>query len=172
MSRTPGGSHEKPRGKQSAGILAFRYCDGRLEVLLVHPGGPFWAKKDDGAWTIPKGEFEADEEPLACARREFSEELGATLSNAADEFLSLGTVKQSGGKLVHAWAIPFDFDPAALRSNTFSLEWPPKSGRLREFPEVDRAAWYSIEAARAKILPSQAPFLDRLLATPGASPGG
>ncbi len=131
--------------------------------MLVHPGGPFWAKKDDGAWSIPKGEFTSEEEPLACARREFSEELGAPLTNALDEFLPLGTVRQAGGKLVHAWAVACDLDPAAIRSNSFSLEWPPNSGRIREFPEVDRAAWYSLDAARVKILASQLPFLDRLV---------
>lgn len=150
-------------GKQSAGILAFRHRDTRLEVLLVHPGGPFWAKKDDGAWSIPKGELASEEEPLACARREFAEELGAPLPNALEEFLPLGTVRQSGGKLVHAWAVAGDLDPAAIHSNSFTLEWPPRSGRMCEFPEIDRAAWYPVETARVKILVGQLPFLDRLL---------
>jgi predicted NUDIX family NTP pyrophosphohydrolase len=147
--------------KKSAGLLLFRERSNNLEVLLVHPGGPFWAKKDDGAWSIPKGEFGDGEDPLAAARREFEEELGAV---ADGEFISLDTVKQPGGKLVHAWGVRGDFDPSALRSNTFSMEWPPRSGRQREFPEVDRAGWFGIDAARTKILEGQAPLLDRLLA--------
>jgi predicted NUDIX family NTP pyrophosphohydrolase len=130
-------------------------------VLLVHPGGPFWAKKDDGAWSIPKGEFTDGEEPLAAARREFAEELGIA---PVGELMPLDFVKQTGGKLVFAWALRGDFDVIALQSNTFSMEWPPKSGKQREFPEVDKAAWFPIAAARAKILKGQEPFLDRLLA--------
>ena len=132
-----------------------------LEVLLVHPGGPFWAKKDDGAWSIPKGEFGDGEDPLAAARREFEEELGAMVDG---EFIPLDTVKQPGGKVVHAWAVRGDFDPSELKSNTFSMEWPPRSGRQREFPEVDRAEWFEMETARTKILGGQAPFLDQILA--------
>jgi predicted NUDIX family NTP pyrophosphohydrolase len=145
---------------QSAGLLLFRHKEGALEVLLAHPGGPFWAKKDDGAWSLPKGELEDGEEPLAAARREFQEETGASVDG---EFISLGAVKQSGGKVVHAWALRADFDPARLQSCAFQMEWPPKSGRQCEFPEIDRAAWFSIETARAKILKAQAAFLDRLL---------
>jgi len=145
---------------KSAGLLLFRQVGKGLEVLLVHPGGPFWARKDDGAWSIPKGEFEEPEDPLAAAIREFEEETGARPSG---EFIPLSPVKQAGGKLVSAWALRADFDPATLRSNTFSMEWPPRSGRLQEFPEVDRAAWFAIEDARQKILKGQAPFLDQLV---------
>jgi predicted NUDIX family NTP pyrophosphohydrolase len=145
---------------QSAGLLLFRGEAGELEVLLAHPGGPFWAKKDEGAWSLPKGELEDGEEPLAAARREFQEETGASVDG---EFIPLGAVKQSGGKVVHAWAIRADFDPARLQSCNFQLEWPPRSGRQCEFPEVDRAAWFSIETARVKILKAQAAFLGRLL---------
>jgi predicted NUDIX family NTP pyrophosphohydrolase len=153
--------------KKSAGLLAFREMDGVLEVFLVHPGGPFYARKDDGAWTIPKGEFEDGEAALDAARREFQEECGVA---PAGEFIPLDTIRQAGGKLVFAWAVRLDFDPATLRSNTFSLEWPPKSGRQVEFPEVDRAGWFTLPAARVKILQSQSPLLDRLagkLAPPG-----
>lgn len=146
--------------KKSAGLLLFRDVSGHLEVLLVHPGGPFWAKKDDGAWSIPKGEFEADEEALGAAKREFEEETGVACP--AGEIIQLTPVRQPSGKAVYAWAIKGDFDPAALKSNTFSMEWPPKSGRQQEFPEVDRAAWLSIEVARRKILKGQVPFLDQL----------
>ena len=145
---------------KSAGLLLFRQVGKGLEVLLVHPGGPFWARKDDGAWSIPKGEFEEPEDPLAAAIREFEEETGARPSG---EFIPLSPVKQAGGKLVSAWALRADFDPATLRSNTFSMEWPPRSGRLQEFPEVDRAAWFAIEDARQKILKGQGPFLDQLV---------
>lgn len=145
--------------RQSAGLLLLRESRGALEVLLVHPGGPFWARKDDGAWSIPKGEFDAGEEPLAAARREFAEETGTTV---AGEFIELQPVRQPSGKIVHAWAVRADFDPAQLRSNTFSIEWPPKSGQLREFPEVDRAAWFALDQARAKIQPGQLPLLDQL----------
>lgn len=145
--------------KTSAGLLLFREASGGLEVLLLHPGGPFWSRKDEGAWSIPKGEFEEGEDPLAAARREFEEETGAS---APGEALVLGALKQSGGKTVHAWAVRGDFDPALLRSNTFLLEWPPKSGRMQEFPEVDRAGWFPLDEARRKILKGQAGFLDRL----------
>ena len=151
--------------KQSAGLLLFRERGGQLEVLLVHPGGPFWSKKDDGAWSIPKGEFTSDEEPLAAARREFEEELGAAVEG---EFVPLGAVKQAGGKVVHAWAVRGGFDPTQLKSSPFSMEWPPRSGRQQDFPEVDRAEWFPVEAARTKILKGQAVFLDRLLDLPNA----
>ncbi len=129
-------------------------------MLLVHPGGPFWAKKDDGAWSIPKGEFSPGEEPLAAARREFEEEMGVSPSG---EFIPLKPLKQPSGKLVYAWALRSDFDPSTLKSNVFSIEWPPKSGRQQQFPEIDRAAWFGVETARLKILKGQGPFLDQLL---------
>jgi predicted NUDIX family NTP pyrophosphohydrolase len=147
--------------KKSAGLLLYRLGSEGLEVLLVHPGGPFWAKKDDGAWSIPKGEFADGEDPLAAARREFEEETGARPSG---EFIALSPIKQAGGKLVLAWAVPANFDPSTLRSNPFSMEWPPKSGKIRDFPEVDRAAWFPLEEARRKILKGQADFLDQLKA--------
>ena len=147
--------------KRSAGILLYRAPAGELEVLLVHPGGPFWARKDQGAWSIPKGEYEAGEDPRAGAAREFEEELGAPLP--ADELIDLGTVKQRGGKVVTAFAAEGDLDPAAVRSNTFEMEWPPRSGKLREFPEVDRAGWFDPAAAREKLVPAQAEFVDRLV---------
>jgi predicted NUDIX family NTP pyrophosphohydrolase len=146
--------------KKSAGLLLFRETIAGVEVLLVHPGGPFWARKDDGSWSIPKGEFADDEEPLAAAKREFEEEVGAP---PAGDFVPLDPVRQPSGKLVLAWAVRSDFDPSSLKSNTFSMEWPPKSGRQQEFPEVDRAAWFEVESARPKILKGQAPFLDQLL---------
>lgn len=145
--------------KQSAGLLLYRDRGGSVEVLLVHPGGPFWAKKDEGAWSIPKGEFNEGEDPLAAARREFEEELGAP---ASGEFISLGSIKQSGGKRVHAWAVHGEFDPTLLASNTFKMEWPPKSGREMEFPEVDRAEWFDLTSARKKILNGQVELIDRL----------
>jgi predicted NUDIX family NTP pyrophosphohydrolase len=145
--------------KQSAGLLMYRYRDAALEVFLVHPGGPFWAKKDLGAWTIPKGEYGDGEDPLVAARREFEEETGFS---ASGDFIDLGTIKQSGGKLVHVWAFEGDGDPAALVSNRFQMEWPPRSGRLAEFPEVDRGAWFSLAEARERILTSQQPILNLL----------
>jgi len=145
--------------KKSAGLLLYRRNSSGLEVLLVHPGGPFWAKKDEGCWSIPKGEFGDDEEPLAAAKREFEEELGVP---ATGDFIPLEPVRQAGGKLVYAWAVRGDFDPAGLKSNTFSMQWPPRSGKVKEFPEVDRAAWFGIDAARSKILSRQAPLLDML----------
>ena len=147
--------------RQSAGILLYRRSAGTLEVLLVHPGGPFWAKKDLGAWSIPKGEYEEGEDPRACALREFEEELGAP--PPAGPLVELGTAKQSGGKVVTAWAAEGDVDAAAARSNTFTLEWPPRSGVMREFPEADRAEWFEVDEARRRINPAQAVFLDRLL---------
>jgi predicted NUDIX family NTP pyrophosphohydrolase len=146
--------------KQSAGILLYRMAGGEPEVLLVHPGGPFWAKRDAGAWSIPKGEYGAGEDPFACAAREFEEELGSAPPAASP--IELGAVRQAGGKLVTAWAVEGDFDPAGLRSNSFSMEWPPRSGEIREFPEVDRAQWFSLAEAREKIVPAQAAFIDRL----------
>jgi predicted NUDIX family NTP pyrophosphohydrolase len=145
----------------SAGLLLYRVRDGEPEVLLVHPGGPFWARKDEGAWSLPKGEHTPDEEPQLAARREFEEELGST--PPAGDLIDLGEVRQRGGKVVHAWALEGDFDPTALSSNTFETEWPPRSGQRREFPEVDRAEWFAPEAARRKINPAQAAFVDRLL---------
>jgi predicted NUDIX family NTP pyrophosphohydrolase len=145
--------------KRSAGILLFRNVSGCFEVLLVHPGGPFWVKKDEGAWSIPKGEFEEDEDPLKAAMREFEEEIGTTLNG---ERIPLNPVQQPGGKIVYAWAMKGEFDPARLKSNKFQMEWPPKSGRKREFPEVDRAEWLSIETAKCKILKGQIPFLMEL----------
>lgn len=146
----------------SAGILLFRLAGDEIEVLLVHPGGPFWAKKDAGAWSIPKGEIGEGEEPLACALRELEEELGTPFSLAPEELIELGSVRQKGGKVVHSWAAPGEFDPAGMHSNTFTMEWPPRSGVEREFPEVDRAEWFGIEQAREKINPAQGEFLDRL----------
>jgi predicted NUDIX family NTP pyrophosphohydrolase len=155
--------------KKSAGLLLFRERAATLEVLLVHPGGPFWAKKDDGAWSIPKGEFTDGEEPLAAAKREFEEETGVV---PAGEFLPLEPLRQAGGKLIFAWALRSDFDTARLRSNMFSMEWPPKSGRNQEFPEIDRAAWFSVEAARLKMLKGQVAFLDQLVGRIGNMHGG
>jgi predicted NUDIX family NTP pyrophosphohydrolase len=143
--------------RRSAGIL-LRRGD---EVLLVHPGGPFWAKKDAGAWSIPKGEYEEGDDPRACALREFEEELGSALPPGT-ELVELGTVKQKSGKVITAFAAEGDLDPETISSNTFELEWPPRSGRVQEFPEVDRAAWFSIEEAREKLNPAQAELLVRL----------
>lgn len=148
--------------KRSAGILLFRRREPEVEVLLVHPGGPFWSKKDDGAWFVPKGELEAGEEPLSAALREFREELGA--EPPSGEPLSLGSVKNKSGKLISAWALEGDFDLGAFKSNTFSLEWPPRSGQMREFPEVDRAALFPLSAAALKLHPAEIPLLDRLRA--------
>lgn len=142
--------------KQSAGLLMYRYRHQVLEVFLVHPGGPFWAKKDLGAWTVPKGEYVDGEDPLAAARREFAEETGFS---ANSNFIDLGTIKQSGGKVVRVWAFEGDCDPAALVSNSFQMEWPPRSGHLTEFPEVDRGGWFSLAEARERILASQQPIL-------------
>ncbi len=150
--------------KRSAGILLFRRpADGEAEVLLVHPGGPFWARRDAGAWSIPKGEVDAGEDERACALRELQEETGAAFGDAReDELMPLGELRQKSGKVVSAWALERDLDADAIASNTFELEWPPRSGRFRTFPEVDRAAWLALEQAREKLLPGQAPFLDRL----------
>jgi predicted NUDIX family NTP pyrophosphohydrolase len=147
--------------KKSAGILMYRRDGGVLRVLLVHPGGPFWAKRDAGAWSIPKGEYGDSEDALAVARREFAEELG---QEPADGFRALGDVTQAGGKVVTAWAVEGAFDVNTLASNTFELEWPPKSGRRQSFPEVDRAEWFTLDEARKRILPGQRDFIDRLAA--------
>ena len=149
--------------KRSAGILLFRRSGDETEFLLVHPGGPFWAKKDAGAWSIPKGGIEDGEEPRACAIRELEEELGPAPQLDPEQLIDLGTIRQRAGKVVEAWAAEADFDPATLASNTFTLEWPPRSGNHGEFPEVDRAEWFDPDSAREKILPAQAEFLDRLL---------
>jgi predicted NUDIX family NTP pyrophosphohydrolase len=145
---------------RSAGILLHRRRGDALEVLLVHPGGPAWARRDLGAWSIPKGEYEADEDSLAAARREFEEELGVPPPDAPAE--DLGEIRQRSGKLVHAWAIAGDLDAATISSNTFPFEWPPRSGKMIEIPEVDRADWFNLEAAREKINPAQAELLTRL----------
>lgn len=147
--------------KTSAGVLLYRQRAGAVEVFLVHPGGPFWARKDVGAWTIPKGEIEPGEEPLDAARREFSEETGSVV---AGPFVPLGSVRMRSGKVVLAWAAQGDIDPAAIRSNVFSMEWPPHSGRQQQFPEADRAEWFSLIEARRRILSAQAPLLDGLAA--------
>lgn len=147
--------------KRSAGILMYRRGTQCLELLLVHPGGPFWARKDLGAWSIPKGEYADPEDPLAVAIREFAEETGM---RPRGEFRPLGEQLQPGRKVVTAFAVEGDFDPATLKSNSFELEWPPKSGRIATFPEVDRAAWFSPEEARDRILPGQREFIARLLA--------
>lgn len=149
--------------KRSAGVLLFRRSGGAVEFLLAHPGGPFWAKKDEGAWSIPKGQIEEAEEPRACAIRELEEELGPGPVFDPATLIELGAIRQRAGKVVEAWAAEAEFDPATLDSNTFAMEWPPRSGREAEFPEVDRAEWFGLEAARGKILPAQAELLDRLL---------
>jgi predicted NUDIX family NTP pyrophosphohydrolase len=148
--------------KTSAGIAVFRRTaeGGHIEVLLVHPGGPYWRNKDEGAWSFPKGEFDpASEDPLLVARRELYEETGC---EPAGEFLPLGTVTQAGGKVVHLWAVRGDCDVSSVKSNTFTVEWPPRSGRRQEFPEVDRAGWFPVQQARRKLLEGQRPFLDLL----------
>jgi predicted NUDIX family NTP pyrophosphohydrolase len=143
----------------TAGLLLYRRR-GELEVFLVHPGGPFWSKKDAGAWSVPKGEINEGEDPFEAAKREFTEETGFPIDG---EFRPLDPVKQSGGKVVQAWAIEADCDPAQVRSNLFSMEWPPKSGKTQQFPEVDRAAWFTIPEARKRIIAAQAGFLDQVI---------
>ena len=146
--------------KKSAGLLMYRRTDsGSLEVLLAHPGGPFWRGKDEGAWTIPKGEYDEPEEPLAAAIREFGEETGFKVS---PPFLALGEIVQKSGKRITAWAFCGDCDPAQLQCNSFEVEWPPRSGRRQSFPEIDRVEWLSLDAARAKINPAQCALLERL----------
>ena len=146
--------------KLSAGILLYRGAGTARELLLVHPGGPFWAKKDKGAWSIPKGEYEEGENPLAVAKREFAEELGCPPPEG--RYIELGELKQPSGKRIAAFAVAGDLDSATVKSNLFELEWPPKTGRKQSFPEVDRAQWFTLAEAREKILPGQAPFIDRL----------
>lgn len=145
--------------KTSAGILAWRKTDSALEVLLVHPGGPFFIKKDAGAWSIPKGEYNGTEEPLAAARREFAEELGTEING---KFISLTPIKQKSGKMVHVWAVEAEMDITRFRSNSFTLEWPPKSGKMQEFPEVDKAEWFTIDKAKEKINAAQVALLEEM----------
>ena len=148
------------RSAQSAGLILYRQRDGGVEILLVHPGGPFWQRRDDGVWSIPKGEFAENEVGVEVARREFQEELGTAAPRG--EPTPLGDVRQAGGKTVHAWALPGDLDVAAVTSNTFEIEWPPRSGKMQAFPEIDRAAWFDLDTARRKLLPAQRAFVDRL----------
>ena len=149
------------RASRSAGLLLYRRTGvSGVEVLVVHPGGPFWARKDLGAWSLPKGEYDEDEDPAVCARREFAEELGTAPPDG--ELLDLGEVRLKSGKVVVAWAVEGDLDTAEIVSNTFETEWPPRSGRRQEFPEVDRAQWFGPDEARAKLNPAQAEFVDRL----------
>ena len=148
--------------KRSSGILLYRIRDDQPQVLLVHPGGPLWKRRDEGAWSIPKGELDEAEDSLACARREFAEELGSPAPSSAA--IDLGTVRQRSGKLVSAWALEGDLDVSVVRSNRFSMEWPPRSGVQREFPEIDRAQWFGIEEARTKLVSAQSELLDRLRA--------
>ncbi|MBD1384540.1 NUDIX domain-containing protein [Mucilaginibacter rigui] len=145
--------------KQSAGVLLYKLTDGLLHVFLVHPGGPFFRKKDDGAWSIPKGEFDDGEEPLAAAQREFEEEVGKPVNG---NFIKLQPIKQKSGKVVHAWAVEGDIDHEQITSNQFEIEWPPKSGKMASFPEIDRAGWFTIDVARQKIIPGQVAFIDEL----------
>lgn len=154
--------------RHSAGLLLYRVRDDVVEVLIAHPGGPLWARKDDGAWSIPKGEHPAGEDPREAARREFAEELGQP--PPAAPFIDLGSVQQRGGKVVTVFAVAGDLDIAAAQSNTFQLEWPPHSGQLCEFPEVDRVGWFTVARARTKLLAGQRPFLDRLMVQ--AAPAG
>jgi len=153
--------------KKSAGLLMYRRSDdGTVQVLLVHPGGPFWSGKDEGAWTIPKGGYEAPEEPLAAAQREFTEETGFAVT---PPFVPLGEITQKSGKRITAWAFAGDCDPAQICGNTFELEWPPRSGRRQNYPEIDRIEWFTLDEARRKIIPAQRALLDRLEQT--LSPG-
>jgi len=146
--------------KKSAGILVYRKTKEEYEVLLVHPGGPFWAKRDLNSWSVPKGEFEDDEEPLSAAKREFEEETGFTIEG---KLIELVPVKQPGGKLIYTWAVQGDIDISRVKSNLFKIEWPPKSGMFKEFPETDRAEWFAFDIAKKKILSGQVPILDNLL---------
>lgn len=158
-----GGYGSVMAAKRSAGILLFRHRAGETQLLLVHPGGPYWTKKDLGSWTIPKGEYEEGELARDCALRELREELGPAPILDVEALIDLGSVRQKSGKVVEAWAAEGDFDPAELSSNTFAIEWPPRSGSQREFPEVDRAEWLDPEQARRKIMPAQAELIGRLL---------
>jgi predicted NUDIX family NTP pyrophosphohydrolase len=151
--------------KLSAGLLLYRARDGVVEVLIAHPGGPFWARKDDGAWSIPKGEYVDGEDPWSAAQREFEEELGSAPPSGSR--IDLAPVRQPGGKVVTAFAVPGDFDPADAHSNTFELEWPRGSGQMRSFPEVDRVEWFTVARARVKLLKGQVALLDQLMADPG-----
>ncbi|HJR21107.1 MAG TPA: NUDIX domain-containing protein [Dongiaceae bacterium] len=151
--------------KRSAALLVYRRARPGIEVFLVHPGGPFWARKDLGAWSIPKGEFDDNEDGLAAARREFLEEVGQPIDG---DFIALTPVKQRGGKMVHAWAVEGEVDAAAVKSNEFEMEWPPRSGRKTRFPEVDRGQWFPVPEALRRILPAQAPILEELLARVGS----
>ncbi len=153
--------------KLSAGVLVYRAAAGVLELLIVHPGGPFWARKDHGAWSIPKGEYTQDEDPWVAARREFAEEIGLPVPDGAR--IDLGSVKQAGGKVVTAFAVRGDLDVTEAHSNTFELEWPKGSGKVREFPEVDRVGWFPVAIARGKLLKGQRDFLDRLMADPSVA---
>jgi predicted NUDIX family NTP pyrophosphohydrolase len=146
--------------KKSAGIILYRFNNNVLQVFLVHPGGPFWIKKDTGAWSVPKGEFEENENPLDAAKREMEEETGI---KADGNFIELTPVKQKSGKMVYAWAILKDADPALISSNTFEMEWPPKSGKKKSFPEVDKASWFDVQEAKIKIIEGQRPLLDELV---------
>lgn len=148
--------------KQSAGILLYRKNVNTLQVFLVHPGGPFFVNKDDGSWSVPKGEFLDDEDPLEAAKREFEEETGKVING---KFIALNPVTQKGGKTVQAWAVEGDIDPAIIKSNHFEIEWPPRSGKQKTFPEIDRAAWFDLDVARVKINPAQAVFIDELEAS-------
>jgi predicted NUDIX family NTP pyrophosphohydrolase len=150
--------------KRSAALLVYRRTGSGTEVFLVHPGGPFWAKKDLGAWSIPKGEFAEDEDGLAAAKREFLEEVGQAIEG---NFIALTPVKQRGGKVVHTWAVEGEVDAAAVKSNEFEMEWPPRSGRTARFPEVDRGQWFPMVEALRRILPAQAPILEELQAKAG-----
>ncbi len=145
--------------KKTAGLLLYRIRDSAVEVFLVHPGGPFWAKKDQGAWSIPKGEFADDEQPLSAAKREFQEETGFAMEG---NFMALAPLKQRSGKLVYAWVLEGDCDAGAIKSNLFSMEWPPRSGKRQEYPEVDRASWFTLESAKRKIVLGQIGFLEEL----------
>ncbi len=147
--------------RRSAGIVLYRVRAGTPEVLLVHPGGPFWARRDAGAWSFPKGEYDAGDDPRETALREFEEETGTALPPG--DLVELGSVKQKGGKVVSAWAVEGDLDTDTIKSNTFRMQWPPRSGRWATFPEVDRAGWFGPEEAREKLVPAQAEFVDRLL---------
>jgi predicted NUDIX family NTP pyrophosphohydrolase len=161
-------------GKQAAGLLMYRRRQGSIEVLLIHPGGPFWTNKDLGAWSIPKGEYPPQEDPLSAATREFQEETGFPVPARSEyEFTPLTSIKQPGGKLVHAWAFEGDANPAQVKSNSFEQEWPPRSGRRQTFPEVDKAGWFTLEEARRRISKGQVPLieeLERLLTTKGPTP--
>ena len=158
-------SAARSSSKRSAGLLLFRRGASGLEVFLVHPGGPFFAKKDLGAWTLPKGELDEGEDPLACAIREFQEETGFPIAGAGN-FIELGEIQQKSGKRVVAWAREGDCDPAKLASNTCEIDWPPRSGKKLTIPEVDRGAWFTLEAAASKLIEAQHPFLERLRSAP------